>query len=481
MLFPSMPGKARLPYLIVSAVAHAALLAAVFYAGPYSIKAATLDRHARNAEEADIRRRVEEIGKIKSLLAKSRQETASANTAGAGGAKPASPATPRQMLEQARQLSAEIERMERRTQVRELALLLKVPEEQAMRLLPAPARKPHIPAPRKAIGTRQALAELREHQQLARAALLKREQQLQRELGGTRVRPKNARADLRGGGVPTDLAGMGDGGTGKAGQGGKGGKGGTGGAGKGGLPGEDVPNAAHIEIRGYIEQAGMNQGGVPRGGAWDLSTPRHQLGRGYGAAVALPAVDAGAAHKISAHAIGKGAPYADRIYLNRWHIIGPFPGRGPRSSIDLAYPPEMMVDLDARYAGVKGSTLAWEYRTSPGYPTVPAVRAQDAIYYAYTEVVVDEDVDLVLAIGSDDDTKLWLNDRLVWLSGDAYKPWYRSPGYVGMPQEIADWNLSEGTRKLRFRKGRNSVLLKLYNGASLAFFSVVILGEGQRH
>jgi len=294
-----------------------------------------------------------------------------------------------------------------------------------------------------------------------------------------RVRADNARAGLGGAGRAAALSGSGGGGPISAGQGDRGtGKGD--GAGKAGMPGEDVPNAAHIDIRGYIEQTGMHGESVPRGGAWDLTMPRHTLAREYGAATAVPAIDPRATRKTSAHAIGKGAPYADRIYLNRWHIVGPFPGRGPHSSIDLVYPPEMLVDLDAVYEGIGGRTLAWEYLTSPAYPTVPPVRAQDAIYYACTEVVVDEDVDLVLAIGSDDDTKLWLNDSLVWRSGDAFKPWYRSPGYVGMPKEIADWNLAEGSRTLRFRKGRNRLLLKLYNGSSLAFFSVVIVGEGVR-
>jgi hypothetical protein len=466
MRFSATTGKARLPYLIVSVAAHAGLLAAVFYAGPYNIKAAMLDGHVRKAEEADIRRRVDEIGKIRSLLAKSRPEEAQG--ASAGGAPAANAATAQQMLEQARRLSAEIAQIERRAQARELARLLKIPQAQALRALPPPARKPAVPAPAQAIGTRQALAELREHQQLARAALLRREQQLQRESGGTRVRPENAGA---GAGRPTALAGLGDGGTGKA---------GTGGAGKKGVPGEDVPNAAWIDIKGYIEQSGMHGPNLPPGGAWDLTTPRHTLARAYGAAAPLPLLDPRATRKISAHAIGKGAPYADRVYLNRWHIVGPFPGRGPRGSIDLVYPPEMLVDLDAEYAGVGGGTLAWEYQTSPAYPTVPPLRAQDAVYYAYTEVVVDEEVDLVLAIGSDDDSKLWFNDSLVWRSGDAFKPWYRSPGYVGMTREIADWNLAEGTRTLRFRKGRNRLLLKLYNGASLAFFSVVIQGEGAR-
>jgi len=469
MAYSSSTGKARLPYLIVSVAAHAGLLAAVFYAGPYNIKAAMLDRHVRKAEEADIRRRVDEIGKVKSLLAKSRPEDAPAQGTSAAGAPAAQAATPQQMLEQARRLSAEIAQIERRAQARELARLLKIPQEQALRALPPPPRKPAVPAPAQAIGSRQALAELREHQQLARAALLRREQQLQNEGGGTRVRAETAGAG--GAGRPTALAGLGDGGAGKA---------GTGGAGKQGLPGEDVPNAAWIDIKGYIDQRGMHGPNLPPGGAWDLTTPRHSLARAYGAASPLPVQDARPARKISAHAIGKGAPYADRVYLNRWHIVGPFPGNGPRGSIDLVYPPEMLVDLDAEYTGVGGDTLAWEYRTSPAYPTVPPLRAQNAVYYAYTEVVVDEDVDLVLAIGSDDDSKLWFNDSLVWRSGDGYKPWYRSPGYVGMTREIAEWNLNEGSRRLRFRKGRNRLLLKLYNGASLAFFSVVIQGEGAR-
>ncbi|MBA4094949.1 MAG: hypothetical protein C0489_12810, partial [Candidatus Accumulibacter sp.] len=255
MLLSSMTDKARLPYLIVSVAAHAGLLAAVFYVGPYSIKSATLDRHVRNAEAADIRRRVDEIGKIKSLLEKSRQETASAQAAGSAGAKAASPGSPQQMLEQARRLSAEIEQMERRAQARELARLLNLTEEQAIRRLPAPKRKAVAPTPAKSVGTREALAELREHQQLARAALLKRERQLQQEREGTRVHPGNALGGTGGAGAATARVGMGDGGTGKAGKGG---------AGREGIPGEDVPNAAHIEIRGYIEQTGMNMEKVPR-------------------------------------------------------------------------------------------------------------------------------------------------------------------------------------------------------------------------
>lgn len=466
----SMTGEARRPYFIASLLVHACLLAVVFYVGPYSIKAATLDRHVKNAQDGDIKRRVDEIGKIKALLEKSRPEAA-ARKDGAGGAsaKAGTPTTVSQLLEQARRMSEEIEQMERSDKARELARLLNIPEAQARAKLPPPVAPP-VKTDGKLDSAQQALAELRRHQQLARNALVRREQQLAKARDGTRVRTENGSSDQGGAGVPSALAGLGDGGTGKAGKGG---------AGKNGLQGADVPNAAHIEITSYIAQTGMAQGKVPRGGSWDLSTPKHKVDRNYGASVTTAGINAVGLRKISAHAIGKGAPYADRIFLNRWHIIGPFPGRGPHVSIDVAYPPEMMVDLDAEYRGIGGSTLRWEYLTDPIYPSVAPVRAQDAIYYAYTEVVMDEDRDLVLALGSDDDTKLWFNDRLVWLSGDSFKPWYSSPGYVGMSKEINEWNLTEGTRKVHFRKGRNSLLLKLYNGASLAFFSVVVVADAR--
>ena len=475
MRFSSLTSKARRPYLIASLLAHAGLLAAVFYVGPYSIQAATIERHVKNAERSDIKRRVDEIDRIKSLLEKSRQPAPAPSDgtgAGAGSAaKVVAPSTVPQLLEQARRMSEEIEQMERGDKVKELARLLNIPEQQARAKLAPPAVPAPLASPAKPASAQQALAELRRHQQLARDALVRREQQLSRERDGTRVRPENGAPGQGGAGVPGALAGLGDGGTGKAGKGG---------AGKNGLQGEDVPNAAHIEISGYIAQTGMAQAKVPRGGSWDLSTPKNKVERGYGAALSAPGVKAEGLRKISAHAIGKGAPYADRIFLNRWHIIGPFPGQGPDDSIDVVYPPEIVVDLDAEYAGIGASTLHWEYLTNPEYPSVAPVRAQDAVYYAYTEVVMDEERDLVLALGSDDDTKLWFNERLVWLSGDGYKPWYSSPGYVGLGKEIDAWNLTEGTRRVHFRKGRNTLLLKLYNGASLSFFSVVVLADVQQ-
>lgn len=435
----------RRPYLIASLAVHAGLLLAFFYAGPYRVRSATLERNVRQAQDTDIKRRVLELEKIKSLLEQSERGQ------GAPSARIDPAATP---LEQARQLNEAIAQIERRSKARELARLLGITEQEARRKLPAPAK----PAPAKA-----ALAELQQYQQQARAALLKREAQMERERSGATIQP----GDGAGAGAASQLAGLGDGGSGKAGKGG---------AGQHGVPGADVPNASNIAITSYIDQTGIALGKEPRGGSWDLTAPRHKVARGYGAYIPTPAIDPAGMRKLTAHAIGNGAPYADRVYLNRWHVIGPFAGHG-QDSINVVYPPEMTVDLDAAYPGIGARTLTWEYLTNPDYPTVPPLRAEDAVYYAYTEVVMAEEGDLVLAIGSDDDSKLWLNERLAWVSGDGNKAWYSSPGYVGLGADIAQWNLSEGTRKLHFRKGRNSLLFKLYNGASLAFFSVVIVAD----
>jgi hypothetical protein len=85
---------------------------------------------------------------------------------------------------------------------------------------------------------------------------------------------------------------------------------------------------------------------------------------------------------------------------------------------------------------------------------------------------------VVLEIGADDDTKLWLNDELVWVSDSlADKPWYREPFYR-LDREIVQFNLVEGRKLVRLRAGRNTLLLKLYNGIDLVFFSVVLTAPG---
>jgi hypothetical protein len=169
---------------------------------------------------------------------------------------------------------------------------------------------------------------------------------------------------------------------------------------------------------------------------------------------------------------GQGGQLADRVYLNDWYIAGPFEGRG-RDSVATEYPPEWGVDLDAVYAGWDGGPVRWQHMNDPRYPFVPLPKRENAVYYAYAELRVDAAQTVWLDIGADDDSKLWLNDRVVWVSDDGDKPWYHRPFY-NLGPEMARYGLVEGTRRVALQPGRNTLLFKLYNGIDLMFFSVVV-------
>jgi len=63
-----------------------------------------------------------------------------------------------------------------------------------------------------------------------------------------------------------------------------------------------------------------------------------------------------------------------------------------------------------------------------------------------------------MAIGSDDQSKIWVNDQLIWQSVASHKA----------------WNMAEGYRKVFFKKGRNRILCRLENGHLQMGVSLVI-------
>jgi hypothetical protein len=217
---------------------------------------------------------------------------------------------------------------------------------------------------------------------------------------------------------------------------------------------------------------GLITPGALTGSSLDMSSSAFDDTRGYGSFLAPPPVDAAGLRPGAGRVLGVGGPYASRVFLDTWYVIGPFEGRG-RDSLGAVYPPERGVDLDAVYYGKNDLPVRWSWQQD-GYPTVPRPRAEHAVYYAYTEVTLDRDMDLWVWIGADDDSKMWFNDGLVWISSQVDdKPWYREPFYT-MHTGLATRNLTEGQRRLHFHKGRNTILFKLYNGINLMFFSVVL-------
>ena len=68
-------------------------------------------------------------------------------------------------------------------------------------------------------------------------------------------------------------------------------------------------------------------------------------------------------------------------------------------------------------------------------------------YYAYTELYFDEATTMLVAIGTDDSGRVWINRKDVWR--DYGTSWY---------------NIDEHIAPFQFRQGWNKVLVRLENG-----------------
>lgn len=150
------------------------------------------------------------------------------------------------------------------------------------------------------------------------------------------------------------------------------------------------------------------------------------------------------------------------MFVDSWYLLGPFDNVG-RVNLEKKFPPETIVDRDAIYGGKSGSRVRWEFYQSAEAKIVPPFRnfkggLEYIIYYACTELRFDEDCDLWVAIGSDDFSKVWVNDQLIWSSGKQQKK----------------WRVDEGFRKVHFQKGVNHVLYRVENGHGQTEFSLVI-------
>ena len=196
-------------------------------------------------------------------------------------------------------------------------------------------------------------------------------------------------------------------------------------------------------------------------------------GDGTGEKARPARIDVAQVRTAAGRVFGPGGAFANRVYLDSWYVIGPFAPGDLADPLDAVHPPEEGIDLDASYRGRDGRILNWAYASRGFYPFIPPEREERAVYYAYTELRIDEGRDLWLTLAADDDSMLWLDDRLVWRSERGPKPWYRPPYYLP-DEQVASLALAEGHRRVHLRPGVHRLLLKLYNDRDRAFFSVVI-------
>jgi hypothetical protein len=224
--------------------------------------------------------------------------------------------------------------------------------------------------------------------------------------------------------------------------------------------------------------SGQGGGGGAEGGSGGQADGRRsavngQQTRSYEGQQQAPAINAGALRLGAGNALGPTGELANRVYVDRWYLIGPFHAPNA-SSIHQVYPPEQWVDLDGVYRGKGQRALRWQYVSSARYPLIPPDATEQAIYYGHTEITSDRARAVWLALGADDDAKLWVNDQLVWTSGNQQKAWYTQGGVQSLKKDIQAFNLIEERRLVHLRKGRNTVLVKLYNNPLDVFFSLVI-------
>ena len=442
----------RHPFILGSLVLHGLLLALLYATGPYTLQQQKAQQaQARISAALEQARRQQMQRHLNRLEKLEREMNAQAAQAGNATDEPLPPLAagdPQAVLARAQELTRRVEMAEQRRRAAELARLLKIPPAEALAKVKAEdARRPVPPLP---ADPAQALAQL--ERQAGQAAARERERQ-RRQQEGVRVAQR-----------------MGDDhGQGKGGEKG-GGKGGAKGGGKGGHPASTRNDGSDGQDgQGGPSGAGRGQGGgEPTASLGGVGEP----GRRYDSPPVAPVIDRADLHLASGRILGPGGVLANRIFLDRWYIVGPFAATSSRS-LDTVHPPELAVDLDAVYAGQGGELVAWRYVSSPGYPVVPPQRAPDAVFYAYTELRVDRDMTIWVDLGVDDDAKLWVNDELVWVSGNADKRWYRRPFYQ-LDEDLARYGLVESRQRITLRAGSNTLLFKLYNGIDLTFFSVVL-------
>ena len=240
-----------------------------------------------------------------------------------------------------------------------------------------------------------------------------------------------------------------------------------------GLAAEDAAARAK-DLTGAMNGQGAGQAGQgsahPPGGGGGQAKPGG--GHGLGGPPPFPEkFKAVPGRKIKADASGGGW-----MYVDSWYIIGPF-DNARRENLEKKFPPETVVDLDAAYTGKDNQPVRWEFyqsgqaRVTPLFqhfhPERKRARWTDdytargleyIIYYAYTELYFEQATDIWIAVGSDDFSKVWIEDQLVWASGKQQK----------------SWRADEGLRKVHFKQGINRVLYRIENGWHGTDFSLVL-------
>lgn len=438
-----LAGFIRQPYLLASIALHAALAAGVYYFGSYQVQlrsdAVQVAASARVTAQARTARRLEDLQKIKELMEQSARREPGPDAPAAP--PPPVPSDPREQLIRARALVKDIDEISRDIKAQEQARVTGMSKEEARAELDA-----DMAAPPASTNPADEIAALEER---ARELLAQRAQDLRRKQEGVAV----STGDNASGRTTSPSADGGGEGHGQA---------------QPGQEGPDGLDAGALAAR-HIDDF-LGQGVDPARAPRQRSSVGRLINHGHGH---IPHVGTGGVVKGQGRMLGAGGQYAGRIYLDSWYLIGPFPGRRGSASTP-AYPPEQAVLLDAVYRGKDQRLLKWEYVHGAAYPLIPREPVEDAVYYGYTEVLMDQERDLMVWVGVDDDATVYLNDRVMWQSDDTNKGWFFTSVYRNRQGYDRNFNRTERRMLVRFKKGRNKLFFKLWNDTNEMFFSMVL-------
>ncbi|MCA9252080.1 MAG: DUF5110 domain-containing protein [Phycisphaerales bacterium] len=169
-----------------------------------------------------------------------------------------------------------------------------------------------------------------------------------------------------------------------------------------------------------------------------------------------------------------GIPISTTLFpsINRWHLLGPFDAPDAER-LQTVFAPEQRIDLAATYTGKDNKTIRWQKIERPVTPDSDLTDEffvefhkyfgdyhYNAVAYALTYLHAPRDMDVVLAIGSDDGVAVWLN-------GDEV---YRHD--VGRP-----FTSKQDRVKVSLKKGSNAMLLKISQGGGMWGFSTHVETE----
>lgn len=146
-------------------------------------------------------------------------------------------------------------------------------------------------------------------------------------------------------------------------------------------------------------------------------------------------------------------------FLMDWYLIGPFDAHGMKG-FTTTYPPEKQVDLKAKYAGQDGRPLRWvRYRVREPGPRGSARHialvnlrerdalgdADDAVAFAYTEVIAPAARAVEFRGAADDNFTIWVNGK-------------RAFGFEEYRNGV---RFDRHRFRVRLHAGRNTVLVKV--------------------